>query len=181
VTNILGIRIPGYIARSRTVKTGSRGDRGTTAIDFGAIGERLRRAREVLGLSFRQVADRAGVSHTTVERLEKAQGQRVSVEHLARVAGAVMLTLPEVMATEGYEDEHGYEDLAFGEFAREYRRLPEDFRGMALDVLRAINLHAELAISSVGARAEGVRVLGGGEVASGEADAPGSNAVGRSA
>jgi transcriptional regulator with XRE-family HTH domain len=56
------------------------------------LGELLRRRREELGLSQRDVAHRAGVSHPAIARVEAGR-RRISLELFQRVADALDLQL----------------------------------------------------------------------------------------
>jgi HTH-type transcriptional regulator/antitoxin HipB len=56
------------------------------------LGELLRRRREELDLSQREVAERAGVSHTAIARVEAGR-RRISLELFQRVAEALELQL----------------------------------------------------------------------------------------
>ena len=52
------------------------------------LGDRLRRRREELELSQREVAERAGVSHTAIARVEAGR-RRISLELFQRAAKAL--------------------------------------------------------------------------------------------
>ena len=56
------------------------------------LGDLLRRRREELDLSQREVAERAGVSHTAIARVEAGR-RRISLELFQRVAEALELQL----------------------------------------------------------------------------------------
>jgi transcriptional regulator with XRE-family HTH domain len=56
------------------------------------LGELLRRRREDLGLSKREVAERAGVNHSAIARVEAGR-RRISLELFQRVAEALDLQL----------------------------------------------------------------------------------------
>ena len=56
------------------------------------LGELLRRRREDLGLSLRDVAERVGVGHAAIARVESGR-RRISLELFQRVAEALDLQL----------------------------------------------------------------------------------------
>jgi transcriptional regulator with XRE-family HTH domain len=62
------------------------------------LGDLLRRRREELELSQREVAERAGVSHTAIARVEACR-RRISLELFQRVAEALELQFPSGSAT----------------------------------------------------------------------------------
>ena len=57
----------------------------------------LREAREAAGLSMNAVAQRAGVSHSTISRIESDQ-RNPSVELVVRIAEAIGVSLPDLLA-----------------------------------------------------------------------------------
>jgi HTH-type transcriptional regulator/antitoxin HipB len=59
---------------------------------FQSIGDLLRRRREELELSQREVAERAGMSHPAIARVEAGR-RRISLELFRRVAEALDLQL----------------------------------------------------------------------------------------
>ena len=57
----------------------------------------LREAREAAGMSMNAVAQRAGVSHSTISRIECDQ-RNPSVELVVRIAEAIGVSLPDLLA-----------------------------------------------------------------------------------
>ncbi len=116
-------------------------------MDLAAIGTRVKAAREAMGWSLRQLAAKSGMSHSYIERLEKAVTQKVSVADLARVAGALGVELEEFTAVDdGMATPPDYSDVAFLNFRREWELLPVDQRGLVLELIRAVRVHAVLSI-----------------------------------
>jgi transcriptional regulator with XRE-family HTH domain len=66
------------------------------------LGEKLRNRREDLGLSAREVADRAGTTHSTVVRLEQGAIDGPAPDKLSRIAGVLHLSLADVFALADY-------------------------------------------------------------------------------
>ncbi len=62
------------------------------------IGQSLKRWREARGVSQRDLADRSGVSHITIARIETGR-QDPTVGLLARLAGALRIRLADLFAT----------------------------------------------------------------------------------
>lgn len=58
----------------------------------------LRRAREARGVTNGEMALRLGVAHTVVSRLEAQYAPRIDEGHLTKWAGALGMTLPELLA-----------------------------------------------------------------------------------
>jgi transcriptional regulator with XRE-family HTH domain len=65
--------------------TSEQGDRWTTALD----GTRLRQLRHQHGVSQEQLADRAGISLTTITRLERQPRAACRCRTLSRLAAAL--------------------------------------------------------------------------------------------
>src|SRR5579884_4379501 len=66
------------------------------------LGQRLRERREQLGLSTRELADRAETTHTTVVRLEQGAYDAPAPDKLSRIAEALGLSLADVFALADY-------------------------------------------------------------------------------
>ena len=83
------------------------------------IGEQLRTWRKLLRLTLVQVADRAGISRSTLQRIEKGDGG-VSFQAVLSTARALGILDVIVNATDPYETEFGR--------ARADQALPERIR-----------------------------------------------------
>jgi transcriptional regulator with XRE-family HTH domain len=70
--------------------------------DAKRFGEILRKRREALGLSVRQVADLSQVLHSTVLRIEGGEFAAPRPDKLARLAAALQLSPAELFAQAGY-------------------------------------------------------------------------------
>src|SRR5581483_11449573 len=66
------------------------------------LGRRLRERREALGLSARELAERASTTHTTVVRLEQGAFDTPAPDKLSRIAEALELSLADVFALADY-------------------------------------------------------------------------------
>jgi len=66
------------------------------------LGRRLRERREQLGLSTRELAERADTTHTTVVRLEQGAYDAPAPDKLSRIAEALGLSLADVYALADY-------------------------------------------------------------------------------
>ena len=66
------------------------------------LGQRLRERREMLDLSIRQLAERTGVNHSTVVRLEQGLIDAPAPDKLSRIADALGLGLADVYALADY-------------------------------------------------------------------------------
>src|SRR5581483_1137064 len=66
------------------------------------LGQRLRERREQLGLSTRELADRADTTHTTVVRLEQGAYDAPAPDKLSRIAEALGLSLADVFSLADY-------------------------------------------------------------------------------
>jgi transcriptional regulator with XRE-family HTH domain len=66
------------------------------------LGQRLRERREQLRLSTRELAERAGTTHTTVVRLEQGAYDAPAPDKLSRIANALGLSLADVYALADY-------------------------------------------------------------------------------
>ena len=87
------------------------------------LGQRLRERREQLGLSIRELAERADTTHTTVVRLEQGAYDAPAPDKLSRIAEALGLSLADVFALAEYSVPS---DLpSFRPYLRsKYRKLP---------------------------------------------------------
>jgi len=83
------------------------------------IGEQLRVWRKLLHLTLTQVADRAGIARSTLQRIEKGEGG-VSFQAVLSVARALGILDELVRATDPYETDFGR--------ARADHRLPQRVR-----------------------------------------------------
>jgi len=77
-----------------------------------ALGNLVRRSREELGLSIREVARRSGVRDTTVMRIEQAAKANPRPETLKAIADTLGLDLADVFATIGYVQADGLPSFA---------------------------------------------------------------------
>lgn len=66
------------------------------------LGRRLRARRDELGLSTRELADRAGMTHSTVVRLEQGNFDAPAPDKLSRIAEALNFSLADVFALADY-------------------------------------------------------------------------------
>jgi transcriptional regulator with XRE-family HTH domain len=66
------------------------------------LGEILRRRRHSLGLSIRQLGERAQVTNTTITRIEQGAFKAPRPDKLARITAALGLGLGEIFARAGY-------------------------------------------------------------------------------
>lgn len=66
------------------------------------VGEVIRAARQALGYSTWQLADRSGISQSSVVRIERGQGKQPSADHLRRLAPVLGLAPAELFALAGY-------------------------------------------------------------------------------
>lgn len=66
------------------------------------LGQRLRQRREQLGLSLRDLAERADTTHTTIVRLEQGAYDAPAPDKLSRIAEALGLSLADVYALADY-------------------------------------------------------------------------------
>jgi transcriptional regulator with XRE-family HTH domain len=101
------------------------------------LGQRLRERREHLGLSTRELADRAETTHTTVVRLEQGAYDAPAPDKLSRIADALGLSLADVFALADYSvptdlpsfrpylrtKYRGLPTLAVEELERSFRRI----------------------------------------------------------
>jgi transcriptional regulator with XRE-family HTH domain len=87
------------------------------------LGARLREQREALDLSIRELAQRTGINHSTVVRLEQGAIESPAPDKLSRIAEELGLTLADVFALADYSVPS---DLpSFRPYLRtKYRRLP---------------------------------------------------------
>lgn len=110
------------------------------------LGQRLRERREQLGLSVRELAERADTTHTTVVRLEQGAYDAPAPDKLSRIAEALGLNLADVFALADYSVPSElpsfrpylrtkYRDLpspAVEELERSFKRIAKR-HGLALD------------------------------------------------
>lgn len=99
-----------------------------------ALGERLRTAREMAGLSQGQVAKRLGLHRPSVSEMEAGR-RRVSAEELADLSDLYAVDLSWLVGGESVPDEHQARvELA----ARELSKLREEDLDRVLKVLSAL-------------------------------------------
>jgi transcriptional regulator with XRE-family HTH domain len=72
----------------------------------------LRKRREALGLTVRQVSNASNVPHTTVARIERGEFSAPRPDKLARVAAALELSPVELFAQAGYFSPDALPDFA---------------------------------------------------------------------
>ena len=70
------------------------------------LGEQLRTWRKLLDLTLEQVASRAGIARSTLQRIEKGDGG-VSIQAVLSVARALGILNKIIQATNPYETEYG--------------------------------------------------------------------------
>ncbi len=75
------------------------------------IGRRVQELRGRARLSYRQLAERADVSHGYIQYLEQGARQKLDMTKLGRVAQALGVALSEIVGAEAYEDDHRYAEL----------------------------------------------------------------------
>jgi transcriptional regulator with XRE-family HTH domain len=66
------------------------------------LGRHLRARREQLGLSTRELAERAGTTHTTIVRIEQGGFEAPAPDKLSRIADALDVSLADVFALAEY-------------------------------------------------------------------------------
>lgn len=74
-----------------------------TDTDIKSLGNRIRQAREALGISARQLGTRAAVHHGHIARLENGETKNPSLEMLHKIANALSMNLNELLGSEGAE------------------------------------------------------------------------------
>jgi transcriptional regulator with XRE-family HTH domain len=72
-----------------------------------AVGERVRALRKRAGLSLRGLAERSGVTHSAIDKLEKGLTPRPGVEALQKLAAALGVTLNYLLGDQGEGQETG--------------------------------------------------------------------------
>lgn len=88
------------------------------------LGEAVRRAREERGLSIRKLADRAGVTHSFIAKLEAGRFQTVSPDNLTALARALDVAPEDLFTLSGYTVPERLP--TFGPYLRtRYGELPE--------------------------------------------------------
>ena len=88
------------------------------------LGEAVRRAREERGLSIRKLADRAGVTHSFIAKLEVGRFQTVSPDNLTALARALEIAPEDLFTLSGYTVPERLP--TFGPYLRtRYGELPE--------------------------------------------------------
>jgi transcriptional regulator with XRE-family HTH domain len=87
------------------------------------LGRTLRERREALGVSARELAERARTSHATIVRLEQGAFDSPAPDKLSRIADALDLNLADVFALAEYVAPRGMP--TFAPYLRsKYRELP---------------------------------------------------------
>ena len=92
--------------------------------DLVVLGSRLRAARDEAGLSIRRLAERVGVHHATVSRIESGEFQQPAPEILQRLAGALEIDVADLLALAGYTIPEGLPSLP-AYLRAKYRMPPE--------------------------------------------------------
>ena len=88
------------------------------------LGEAVRRAREERGLSIRKLADRTGVTHSFIAKLEAGRFQTVSPDNLTALARALEIAPEDLFTLSGYTVPERLP--TFGPYLRtRYGELPE--------------------------------------------------------
>jgi transcriptional regulator with XRE-family HTH domain len=91
------------------------------------IGERIRSARGKKGWSQYKLAKEAGVQPSTISQIESGARQKPSIDVLQKVAGALSLTVSQLL---GQTSEDDFQDLLQNEevkmFFRNFKDLPEE-------------------------------------------------------
>lgn len=111
-------------------------------LDVKEIGRKVREAREGRRLSYRQLGERASVSHGYIQYLEQGARQKIDFTKLGRVAAAMGLPLSHFVGIEAYEDEHGLGEL--DELVDMVAGLSREDRDLVMMVVRRIHLLQEL-------------------------------------
>lgn len=105
------------------------------------LGKVLRRAREQLDLSTREVAERAGLPQSTIVRLEQGHFLAPRAEKLAAIAEALGLNPADVLALAKYPTLSVMPSPALY-LRTKYRHLPDDqLDAIARDVTRTLKRH----------------------------------------
>lgn len=106
----------------------------------GQVGRRVRELREARGWSLRQLASRAGVSHSYVDFLEKGQRTRVDLGLARKLADALEVPLYELVGEAGAgEGGGGYEGGEFEDaLAVNLKRIGEIHRELGPESLRQL-------------------------------------------
>jgi transcriptional regulator with XRE-family HTH domain len=89
------------------------------------LGAELRKRREALGLSLRQLEELSGVDDTTIVRLEAGRSQRPATEKLQRLAVALDVPLEDLLITAGIQTDRGLPTLR-PYMRTKYPQLPEE-------------------------------------------------------
>lgn len=100
-------------------------------------GERIKARRKELGITADKVAERIGVSRSTMFRYEKGEIEKIPINNLVPIARALHTTVGYLM---GWSDEKNSipvaEDGADAEAMHYFDRLSEDKKVEALNYLR---------------------------------------------
>ena len=144
------------------------------------IGARIRERREAMGLSQRKLADRAGIRHTHISRIELAQSG-VSVEVLARIALALGKPVVWFLADYGVA---GTEGMPSQKLSRDEAEVVALFRGLAQcdqnHVVRTMCLYAGNTARRKDGAVEGLQSGVWQPLAPGERQPSGSIGIGHS-
>lgn len=126
-------------------------------LEAAEVGQRVRALRLAKGWSLRQLAERSGVTHGWIEHLESGRRSSLDVDRLGRLAGALGVTLEELIGEgerapgkrkDGLAEMAGLTDEELAEYVAErtpdwpkeriaqmiaeYRTLPEEEQAMLL-------------------------------------------------
>ena len=115
-----------------------------------SVGELLRKRREELSLTQRQIANEVGVTESTVSRWESGDIDNMRRDKIARLANALKVSPLLIMGIENSEQYCRPINREELELLDDYRDVGVDDRNMIRGILRRFKLSGQLVVGSQG-------------------------------
>lgn len=113
-----------------------------------SVGELLRKRREELSLTQRQIANEVGVTESTVSRWESGDIDNMRRDKIARLANALKVSPLLIMGIENSEQYCRPINREELELLDDYRDVGVDDRNMIRGILRRFKLSGQLVVGS---------------------------------